>query len=315
MSKLGFVCAAISSIMLLLLLLLMGGSNPSIISIDQQQREQQQHHRILRARNDPKTVELKQGSSTPLNPQKQFAILSAPEQAVGTKMWVHNILECIYISRSLVKTGYWEPFLQKELIESGPPGLFVDIGANIGTFSLVLAAAGYKVEAFEPMEYNLELFRLSIQANSGFSDRITIHEVAVGDTPIDKVCLTPAYAGTPTKNLGNGQITTADSGTGGTNCVPLVRPDSLTTACPDVVKVDVEGWEGPAIRGLGIPLTCRPRMIVHEYIDIYAKEDPFVILGDYYTCYFMSEKTHLLEPKGTKQRNGEYVCKLKRLSR
>ena len=34
------------------------------------------------------------------------------------------------------------------------PKLFVDIGANIGWFTLNMAARGYQVEAFEAMEYN-----------------------------------------------------------------------------------------------------------------------------------------------------------------
>ena len=44
--------------------------------------------------------------------------------------------------------------------DDNSPSLFVDFWANIGigTFSIIMAAAGYTVKVFEPMEYNLELF-------------------------------------------------------------------------------------------------------------------------------------------------------------
>ena len=45
--------------------------------------------------------------------------------------------------------------------DDNSPSLFVDIGANIGAYSIIMAAAGYNVEAFEPMEYNVELVLLS----------------------------------------------------------------------------------------------------------------------------------------------------------
>lgn len=57
---------------------------------------------------------------------------------------------------------------------------FVDIGANIGTFTLAAAAAGYSVIAFEAMAINQAAVRASICANPGFADRITLIPSAVG---------------------------------------------------------------------------------------------------------------------------------------
>ena len=56
---------------------------------------------------------------------------------------------------------------------------FVDIGANIGTFSIAMAMAGYSVIAFESMRINQQALRLSICANN-IVDRFTVFNVALG---------------------------------------------------------------------------------------------------------------------------------------
>ena len=52
----------------------------------------------------------------------------------------------------------------------------------------------------------------------------------------------------------------------GNNCVPLVRPDTIVSRCPGIVKVDVEGLEVNALIGLGVSKngTCRPKAIAIE---------------------------------------------------
>ena len=56
---------------------------------------------------------------------------------------------------------------------------FVDIGANIGTFTIAMAMAGYNVIAFESLRINQQALRLSICANQ-LMDRITVFNVALG---------------------------------------------------------------------------------------------------------------------------------------
>lgn len=59
--------------------------------------------------------------------------------------------------------------------------LFVDIGANIGLYSVIVAQAGTAVVAFEPDPRNAAQLRANIFINR-LVDRITVNEVAVSET-------------------------------------------------------------------------------------------------------------------------------------
>ena len=220
-------------------------------------------------------VQRQNDDATPLNPNKHLAILDDPRVPIdifGTKIWVHDPKECFWISKKILERGLWEPYAQSALMNSvgvkrnddNSPSLFVDIGANIGAYSIIMAAAGYNVEAFEPMEYNVEIFAQSILENE-FQDKIKLHKVAVGKASVKKVCLQVKASTKQRPNLGNNQIT--DKATDlGNNCVPLVRLDTIVPRCPDLVKVDVEGLEVNALIGLGVSKygSCRPNAIAIE---------------------------------------------------
>ncbi len=51
---------------------------------------------------------------------------------------------------------------------------FVDVGGNIGTFSLSVAAHGFSVLTFEAMFANAQTIRHSICANPGMEERVTL---------------------------------------------------------------------------------------------------------------------------------------------
>lgn len=179
----------------------------------------------------------------PLNPKARHAKMKYPRgrpaiNGSEVSIWVHDPVECQFISGFILRWGTWSQHLMDDIVATvnpSPDNLFADIGANLGAFSLVMARLGFKVASFEPMPYNLELFRQSIAENK-FSSSIALHEVAVGDKEADKVCMEPAQKSFPKINQGNGRISDK-----GSVCVPLKRVDSLLGGrCPDAVKVDVE---------------------------------------------------------------------------
>ncbi len=85
---------------------------------------------------------------------------------------------------------------------------FVDIGANIGWFTLNMAALGVNVLAFEPMEENIQLLEksLSLPENvaSGISDRITLFRHGLGVK--NQTCVVYSH----NVNVGDGHVKCLD---------------------------------------------------------------------------------------------------------
>lgn len=79
------------------------------------------------------------------------------------------------------------------------PALFVDIGANIGAFTLDIAARGYEVIAFEGMSGNQRLLHMSLcYSDPVVSHLVTLHNFGLGDSR--KTC----YIVSDDANKGNG---------------------------------------------------------------------------------------------------------------
>jgi FkbM family methyltransferase len=177
------------------------------------------------------------------------------------KMYTHDILECAWISKQLVEWHQWEPFLVKSLMmslkasmsESDPKPIFVDIGTNIGAFSLSAAASGATVVSIEPLEYNTELYLQSIKLN-GFTAS-TLHKIALSDFPSSEpLCFVPFESFAKKGNLGNVRVEPMDicrrDTTNQTEVVHVTTLDELLpTQVVTAVKIDVEGHEYAAMAG------------------------------------------------------------------
>jgi FkbM family methyltransferase len=143
-------------------------------------------------------------------------------------------------------TGEYERTLSRLVVELGAAGgTLVDVGANIGYFSLLWAAShrDNTAHAFEASPRNLPLLKENVRA-SNFSDRVTVHGYALGrDT------------GSAAFDLGPEGI----SGWGGLSVhasapnivqVPVKRLDDiLGNADVDFLKIDVEGADAWVLMG------------------------------------------------------------------
>lgn len=135
-------------------------------------------------------------------------------------------------------------------------GLFVDVGANIGYFSLMLMERiKFRGEAhlFEPVPHLAALCR---QTFSGLPYRVTVHELALSDT----ASTIPLFV------AGDGNIgwNTMTAGRAQPNMkrieVPTATFDSLGLSSPGFIKIDVEGVEHCVLRGMHEMLrAARPR--------------------------------------------------------
>jgi FkbM family methyltransferase len=122
-----------------------------------------------------------------------------------------------------------------------PGSLALDLGAHLGTFSLAAAARGHRVVALEASPRNAEFLRASASANG--LDQVRVVEVAVSDAP-GAVRFRPEGAW--------GQITEGWSpGVVEVQARPVsqvLRQQEVERV--DLVKLDVEGSEIAAIRGM-----------------------------------------------------------------
>jgi FkbM family methyltransferase len=92
-------------------------------------------------------------------------------------------LNDLLVGAAIATHKEWEPHVQRELSPLlRPGGCFVDVGANVGYFTLLAASRvgpGGRVVAFEPNPDNRHLLGQSLTANT-FSN-VTIHPFAVAD--------------------------------------------------------------------------------------------------------------------------------------
>jgi FkbM family methyltransferase len=124
--------------------------------------------------------------------------------------------------------------------------LFGDIGANIGSYSILASGVnGAKTIAFEPSLSTFNQLRKNIEANK-LENRITTYNVALGANE-GKLCFT---TGLDTVNH-----VLPDSEVEKNNNCTEIRVTTLDNVLPEsqvplLVKIDVEGFETEVIKGM-----------------------------------------------------------------
>lgn len=170
------------------------------------------------------------------------------------------------VGRTIMRRKSYEPELTAWLlaaIESGPGGLFIDVGANLGWFTLHTArlAKVQRVVAIEPDVGNHRLLQASLDRN-GLADRVDAVACALGiESGLARL---NRYKGS---NLGKHSLA-VDHGQGGT-WVPVESLDKLLqrlgldSAPVAAIKVDVEGYEPLVLAGASGAL-ARARLLLME---------------------------------------------------
>jgi FkbM family methyltransferase len=130
--------------------------------------------------------------------------------------------------------------LARAIVEPG--GLVLDLGAHIGIFSLAAAAAGFRVVAVEASPRNAALLAASAERNH-FPNLRVMH-AAVSDGPgILELCDHGPYVHVAPPNAGIPIVP-----------VPAISVDLLLKefeiGAVDFIKMDIEGCEVAAIRGM-----------------------------------------------------------------
>jgi FkbM family methyltransferase len=145
-------------------------------------------------------------------------------------------------------------------------GVFVDIGANVGTYALALAGhvgASGKVIAIEP--HPVTHARLAFNRNASDATQVALVAAAAG--PSDGELMIETDGG----NLGASHIVSSESN-GNAIRVPSWRLQRILedadVAHVDTLKIDVEGYEDRVLTGFfaEAPPSLWPRAVVIEHL-------------------------------------------------
>ena len=161
------------------------------------------------------------------------------------------------------------------------PGMMVlDIGANLGTYTIFAAKAGCAVCAYEPTPATFDLLNQNIKLN-GLADNSMVEtfQLALGDQDAEITFYTKPGCGELNSIYDFHEEMTAIS-------VPIARLDTVFSVDQpiDIVKIDVEGAEPLVIRGMKRVLAFNPKVqIIVEFSSDYlnrAGSDPVVFLAE-----------------------------------
>jgi FkbM family methyltransferase len=182
------------------------------------------------------------------------------------------------LSAHLLLDGYWKMWTTEAMLYHLKPGdIAVDIGANLGYFTLLMAdivgPAG-RVHAFEPNPSIAARLERSVAIN-GFGGMTSVYRLGLADRGGEAgLAATP---GEP-KNAHLVDRPPVD----GDDAVPMVAVQRLDTLgiAPDVIKFDIEGGEEAAWRGLaGVLAQRRPLTVFLQFAGArYA--DPALFLDE-----------------------------------
>lgn len=145
-----------------------------------------------------------------------------------------------------------------------PQGVYIDVGANVGQHSLFMSRHVAKVHSFEPYAPVLEKFRGLVALNH--IANIEIHPVGLGDEPAEL-----PFFGPPDENLGVGSFVEGfapDNSRADNFLLKIVRGDdelrNLSGTRIVLIKIDIEGFEKPALRGLARTLAQHRPVVTVE---------------------------------------------------
>jgi FkbM family methyltransferase len=180
------------------------------------------------------------------------------------------------VGHTIARTGAYEPDVTAVLRRRlGPGQTFVDVGANVGWFSLLAASiVGPRgtVVAVEPNPRNVALLEASARDN-GFGN-IRVANVALAERPMPVALETDGS---------NGRVIPVDTPPASpvrASYVVAARPlddvlEGLGVGHVDVVKVDVEGAEPLVLLGGHRTFASPPPILVTEFYPLALDSSPW----------------------------------------
>jgi FkbM family methyltransferase len=138
-------------------------------------------------------------------------------------------------------------FMRDSLVAVGPSAVMLDAGANLGLYTLVASRYAKQVHAFEPYPPVLSRLRANLEFNH--VSNVVVHPVGLGSETVDLPFTPP-----PDENLGTGTFMHSAIPSKGEAKLRVVSGDAFLRDAGisrvDFIKMDIEGFEKPALAGL-----------------------------------------------------------------
>ncbi len=173
---------------------------------------------------------------------------------------------------------------------------FVDIGANLGYYTVLACKRVGRIVAYEPAKENVDLLKKNVGVNA--ATNVTVVQSGIGDTiETRKLSLDADNKGKHSLLDGGGRsediaITTLDRSLA-----------DLGVSRVDLIKMDIEGWEAHAFAGMRETLRRDRPAIFFEYAPTRIKQagrDPYAMLRSLgklgYGLFAIDERTAELVP-------------------
>jgi FkbM family methyltransferase len=172
-----------------------------------------------------------------------------------------------HVSFAILRRGFWEQRSIEQINEWAgvtlpSHGRLLDVGANIGFFSLKFAHIGWDVVSIEAMTRNRQAIQVSLCLNTRFQRRVHVVPTALVATP-EVAATSTCLVKTGPQNFGDGKVQCTR---GSHECPPpkashqceRVRPATLDQVLMSaggaasrvhLAKIDVEGSECQVLEG------------------------------------------------------------------
>ena len=159
---------------------------------------------------------------------------------------------------------------------------FIDVGTNVGIWSLPMMHHFKTVVSYEPSKQNLECLKANIPTGIDLREKAIANFTGFADFH---------QAG---KNCGDGKLCRA--GVGASYQVPVVKLDDEKLSNVDLIKIDVQGWEYEVLDG-AIELIKRDRpWVIFEVNEDIDKCCELMESLDYETIRLKSKRLFLWAP-------------------
>lgn len=236
----------------------------------------------------------------------------------GARLWgeavVAGSMPAVYRAALRIR-GRSNPMkvLLASLVRAGD--VAIDVGANRGLFSALMSnmvGRSGRVHAFEPSPATCDLLRATLAARARTPANVVVNTAAVGAED------GAATLHTPQRDHGQASLRTHDTGSWSASAsihdteVTLVRLDSYVEAQRisriDVVKMDIEGAELPALRGFAAGLRLFHPIVACELCGAWTRAfdyAPDAVIDELtragYTSFHVVTERGGLRPLGDRQ--------------